>query len=152
MEPKMLIAAFDSISKAYGELHSRNSGYEESITKLNTEVAKLTRLVAARDREIEELKKQRDSDLPRLAREIDGWKAKHAKAENELSIGKTYAERLSEKLTETEKRLAAETARADALALKYDPQIQAEMAAKAEAERLRLIAELEAKLKALKKE
>ena len=38
------------------------------------------------------------------------------------------------------------------IALKYDPQIQAELAAKAEEERLRLIAELEAKLKALKKE
>lgn len=152
MEPKMVTAAFEQISRAYGGVHERCSTSEISLASLSDEIVNIRKLVAARDREIEELKKQRDADLPRLAREIDGWKAKYAKAENELSIGKTYAERLSEKLTEIEKKLATETARADALAQKYDPQIQAELAAKAEAERLRLIAELEAKLKALKKE
>lgn len=152
MEPATVAESLTKISQQYERSRGNLEAANATLTHQASIITQQQKTIAARDLEISELKKQRDTDLPRLAREIDGWKAKHATATSELSIATTYADRLAESLDETRAKLATETARADALAAKYDPQIQADMAAKAEAERLRQIAELEAKLKALKKE
>ena len=152
MDPKMVISAFEQIAKSYGELHARNSGCEELTTKLNAEIVRICKLLAERDKEIDGLKRQLEAELPRLAREIDGWKAKYAKAESEVATTAVDMAGLAAELTEVKKILNEETNRADALAQKYDPEIKAAAKAAAEAETKRQIAELEAKLKALKKE
>ena len=152
MDPKTVAESLTKISQQYERSRGNLEAANATLTHQASIITQQQKTIAARDLEISELKKQRDTDLPRLAREIDSWKAKYKTVFDELSTAKLNISSLEEDLNESDAKLESEKARADALALKYDPQIQAELAAKAKAERLRLIAELESKLKALKKE
>lgn len=159
MDPKTVAEALTKISQQYEASCKDRAAMEAALESRAQIILSQQKTIAARDLEISELKKQRDADLPRLAREIDGWKAKHTSLANQLVIADTNAQRAAETnarleaaIADLQKKLTAESIRADSLIAKYDPQIQAEFAAKAEAERLRQIAELKAKLKALEKE
>ena len=159
MEPATVAESLTKISQQYERSRGNLEAANATLTHQASIITQQQKTIAARDLEISELKKQRDTDLPRLAREIDSWKAKHDRLQADVPIQKKALEETEKELaaakaelTEVKKILNSETDRAEALIQKYDPQIQAELAAKAEAERLRQIAELEAKLKALKKE
>jgi chromosome segregation ATPase len=159
MEPKTVAEVLAKISQQYETSCKDRAAMDAALESRSQAILALQNSIAAQGLEISELKKQRDTDLPRLAREIEGWKAKCVETEKSLALAAINAEEIlssfraiQAEIADVKAKLAAETARAAALAEKYDPEIKADLAAKAETERLRQIAELEAKLKALKKE
>lgn len=152
MEPKTVAEVLAKIAQQYEASCKDRAAMEMVLESRAQAILAQQKTLATRDLEIGELKRQRDDDLPRLAREIDGWKAKHEKATANVKTLAAGVEESAKTIADLQAKLAAETARADALAAKYDPQIQADMAARAESERLRQIAELELRLKALKRE
>ena len=170
MEPKTVAEVLARIAAEYEKTATENAANKTALTTATGEMISQSKTIIMREREISELKKQRDENAATFTREIEGWKAKYARLEesgktaflkseeNAQQLIATIEEKLkllnaaTKELAEVRAKLATETARADALAQKYDPEIKAAAKAAAEAETKRQIAELEAKLKALKKE
>lgn len=170
MDPKTVTDALARISIEFEKISAENTANKASLASATAEMISQSKTIVMRDREIGELKKQLDTITTTLTREIDGLKAKCDRMEQasktafeaSQSNGKQLIATIEAKiamlntaereLASTRAKLASETARADALASKYDPEIQAAAKAAAEAETKRQIAELETKLKALKKE